>query len=73
MRIQDPGWKKFGFGNPGWKKFGSGIWDKHPGSATLVFLPKVGIFLLFRELVAAFGLGASPQELASYRRKQCTS
>jgi hypothetical protein len=24
--------------DPGWKKVGSGIWDKHPGSATLVFL-----------------------------------
>jgi hypothetical protein len=22
--------------DPGWKKFGSGIWDKHPGSATLL-------------------------------------
>ena len=21
--------------DPGWKKVGSGIWDKHPGSATL--------------------------------------
>jgi hypothetical protein len=21
--------------DPGWKKFGSGIWDKHPGFATL--------------------------------------
>jgi hypothetical protein len=21
--------------DPGWKKFGSGIWNKHPGSATL--------------------------------------
>jgi hypothetical protein len=23
--------------DPGWKKFGSGIREKHPGSATLVF------------------------------------
>jgi hypothetical protein len=23
--------------DPGWKKFGSGIQDKHPGSATLLF------------------------------------
>ncbi len=26
IRIRDPGWEKFGE---------SGIWDKHPGSATL--------------------------------------
>jgi hypothetical protein len=26
MRVRDPGWKKFG----------STIWDKHPGSATMV-------------------------------------
>jgi hypothetical protein len=34
----DPGsgMEKIRIGNPGWKKFGSGIWDKHPGSATLV-------------------------------------
>jgi hypothetical protein len=25
--------------DPGWKKVGSGIRDKHPGSATLVFGP----------------------------------
>jgi hypothetical protein len=46
MRIQDPGWKKFGFGmeknsDPGWKKVGSGmeksrIREKHPGSAALI-------------------------------------
>jgi hypothetical protein len=35
MRIWDPGWKKFG---SGMEKFGSGIWDKHPGSATLATL-----------------------------------
>ncbi len=23
--------------DPGWTKFGAGIWDKHPGSATLDF------------------------------------
>jgi hypothetical protein len=23
--------------DPGWKKFGSGIWDKHPRSAALIF------------------------------------
>jgi hypothetical protein len=42
--IQDPGWKKFGFGirdgknfDPGseMQKIGSGILDKHPGSAKL--------------------------------------
>jgi hypothetical protein len=38
-KNSDPG---FGIENirirdPGWKKFGSGIRDKHPGSATLVF------------------------------------
>ncbi len=31
--IRDPGWKN---SDPGWKKLGSGIWDKHPGSATRV-------------------------------------
>jgi hypothetical protein len=24
--------------DPGWEKFGSGIWDKHPGSATLLVM-----------------------------------
>jgi hypothetical protein len=33
MRIRDPGWKKFG---SGMKKIR--IRDKHPGSATLVFI-----------------------------------
>jgi hypothetical protein len=32
MSIRNPGWKN---SDPGWKKFRSGIWDKHPGSATL--------------------------------------
>jgi hypothetical protein len=27
--------------DPGWKKFGSGIWDKHPGSATLLPCPTI--------------------------------
>jgi hypothetical protein len=27
---------KFFDADPGWNKFGYGIWDKHPGSATLL-------------------------------------
>jgi hypothetical protein len=27
--------------DPGWKKFGSGIWDKHPGSATMYLKIKI--------------------------------
>ncbi len=30
------------FRDQGWKKFGSGILDKHPGSATLVFVKRFG-------------------------------
>ena len=30
---------------PGWKKVGSGIRDKHPGSATLVFWMVVFVFI----------------------------
>jgi hypothetical protein len=33
--IRDPGSE---IRDPGWEKPGSGIWDKHPGSATLAFL-----------------------------------
>jgi hypothetical protein len=33
--------------DPGWKIVGSGIRDKHPGSATLVFPNALGIPLLF--------------------------
>jgi hypothetical protein len=36
MRIRDPGWRHW-IRDPGWKKVGSGIRDKHPGSATLVW------------------------------------
>jgi hypothetical protein len=36
MRTRDPGWKKFGSGIQDGKNL-SGIQDKHPGSATLVF------------------------------------
>jgi hypothetical protein len=43
MRIRDPGWKKIRIRDPGWKKLGSGLWDKHPGSATLFMF----IFFLF--------------------------
>ncbi len=32
MGIRDPGGIH---SDSGWKTFGSGIWDKHPGSATL--------------------------------------
>jgi hypothetical protein len=31
-------------GDPGWKEFGSGIRDKHPGSATLLFSPCCTVF-----------------------------
>jgi hypothetical protein len=34
MRIGDPGWKNIG---SGMENFGSGIREKHPGSATLIF------------------------------------
>jgi hypothetical protein len=39
MRIRDPrsGMETGRIRDPGWKKVGSGIQDKHPGSATLVF------------------------------------
>jgi|LakMenE01Jun11ns_1017448.scaffolds.fasta_scaffold9724295_1 hypothetical protein len=36
MRIRDGD-----SSDPGWKKVGSGIWDKHPGSATLLLPTKV--------------------------------
>jgi hypothetical protein len=38
MRIRDPGWRQFG---SGMEK--SRIWDKHPGSATLVLISKSGL------------------------------
>jgi hypothetical protein len=42
--------------DPGWKKVGSGIWDKHPGSATLaVPVQSIGglyIYKLFARYVS---------------------
>ncbi len=35
--IWDPGWKKIRLRDPGREEVGSGIRDKHPGSATLLF------------------------------------
>jgi hypothetical protein len=36
--IRDPGSRRVAdSSDPGWKKVGSGIRDKHPGSATLIF------------------------------------
>jgi hypothetical protein len=40
MRIRNPGWKQFGSGIRDEKKSdpGFGIRDKHPGSATLIYI-----------------------------------
>jgi hypothetical protein len=40
--------------DPGWKKFGSGIWDKHPGSATLLLCQFMNILGCPLSLVGFF-------------------
>jgi hypothetical protein len=58
MRIQDPGWKKFG----------SGIRDEHPGSATL-FVSINGMFWYLQVIEPQFQrdfISLLPKELALY-------
>jgi hypothetical protein len=47
MRIRDTESGIFLTSDPGWKKFESVIRDKHPGSATLIFVEQIGSGLGF--------------------------
>jgi hypothetical protein len=43
--------------DPGWKKFGCGIWDKHPGSATLFIM----VISIPEPEILKFGIDQDPR------------